>query len=109
MSSAEDLQTLVLTALDAQGEIQDSKDLATPNSPPLDQLALLGALNSLRSKDMVAYDTIEREVWVLTEEGNELADSGSHEARVFAAVPPGDEGIAIATLQVEFFDSLGTN
>ena len=30
---------------------------------------------------MVKYDTIEDEIWVLTEEGNEIADKGSHEAR----------------------------
>lgn len=49
---------------------------------------------------MVDYAPIEREVWTLTEEGKQLADQGSHEARVFEAVPPGDEGIPIAELQV---------
>lgn len=49
---------------------------------------------------MVDYKSIEREVWTLTEEGQELAESGSHEARVFDAVPAGEEGITIPDLQV---------
>ncbi|RUP44987.1 hypothetical protein BC936DRAFT_148760 [Jimgerdemannia flammicorona] len=99
MTSAEDLQTLVLTTLDKGGHIHDSKDLTALDGQPLDQLNLLGVLNSLKSRDMVDYDTIDREIWVLTDEGRDLADTGSHEARVFSAVPPGDDGIAIAELQ----------
>jgi phenylalanyl-tRNA synthetase alpha chain len=49
---------------------------------------------------MLEYKAIEREVWTLTEEGRELADSASHEARVFEAVPAGEEGITIPELQV---------
>jgi phenylalanyl-tRNA synthetase alpha chain len=49
---------------------------------------------------MVEYKSIEREVWTLTEEGQELAESGSHEARVFDAIPAGEEGITIPDLQV---------
>ena len=49
---------------------------------------------------MVKYDTIEDEIWVLTEEGNEIVDKGSHEAKVFEAIPAGKDGIAISELQV---------
>lgn len=49
---------------------------------------------------MLEYKAIEREFWTLTDEGRELADSGSHEARVFEAVPAGEEGITIPELQV---------
>jgi phenylalanyl-tRNA synthetase alpha chain len=49
---------------------------------------------------MVEYKSIEREVWSLTDEGRELAEHGSHEARVFDAVPAGEEGITIPDLQV---------
>ena len=49
---------------------------------------------------MIKYDTIEDEIWVLTEEGNEIADKGSHEAKVFEAIPAGKEGISISELQV---------
>jgi hypothetical protein len=53
---------------------------------------------------MVDYKSIEREVWTLTEEGQELAESGSHEARVFDAVPAGQEGITIPDLQVSIIE-----
>jgi len=101
MASQDELQTLVLTTLDKQGIIEDSTHLKTADGAAVDQLSLLGALNSLRSKDMVEYKSIEREVWTLTEEGRELAESGSHEARVFDAIPAGDEGITIPDLQAK--------
>ncbi|GAB5588471.1 Phenylalanyl-tRNA synthetase [Umbelopsis nana] len=101
MASQDELQTLVLTTLDKQGVIEDSTHLKTADGAAVDQLSLLGALNSLRSKDMVEYKSIEREVWTLTEEGRELAESGSHEARVFDAIPVGDEGITIPDLQAK--------
>jgi hypothetical protein len=53
MATTEDLQTLVLTTLDKVNSISDSKDL-TYNDAPVDQLALLGALNSLKSKDVLS-------------------------------------------------------
>lgn len=49
--STEELQTLVLNTLDQQTTIQDSKDL-TFNGSPVDQLVLLGALSSLKSKNV---------------------------------------------------------
>lgn len=52
MTTAEELQTLVLTTLDRNNVIQDSKDLKTVHGDELDQLALLGVLNSLKSKEV---------------------------------------------------------
>jgi phenylalanyl-tRNA synthetase alpha chain len=51
MATTEDLQTLVLTTLDKNGSIADSKDL-TFNEKPVDQPTLLGALSSLKSKEV---------------------------------------------------------
>jgi phenylalanyl-tRNA synthetase alpha chain len=51
---------------------------------------------------MVDFEINEREYFVLTQEGQELADGGSHEAKVFNAVPAGEEGIAISDIQVNF-------
>jgi phenylalanyl-tRNA synthetase alpha chain len=48
---------------------------------------------------MITYTTIERDQFNLTQEGKEIADSGSHEAKVFNAVDPVN-GIAIAELAV---------
>jgi hypothetical protein len=49
---------------------------------------------------MLIYTTIEREDWFLTEEGQEIASVGSHEVKVFNAIPAGTEGLLIADLQV---------
>ncbi|KAF7725882.1 Phenylalanyl-tRNA synthetase, beta subunit, cytoplasmic [Apophysomyces ossiformis] len=99
MATTEELQTLILTTLDQHNVIEDSKDLKAANGDVVDQQAFLGALNSLKSKEMVDYSAIEREVWTLTEEGQQLAKDGSHEARVFAAVPAGEEGIPMAEVE----------
>ncbi|CAG8563043.1 2560_t:CDS:10, partial [Ambispora leptoticha] len=87
MTSIQELQTLVLTTLDTQGSIPDTKELRTENGESIDYLKILGALNSLLDKEMVKYDTIEGELWTLTAEGTEIADTGSHEAKVFEAIP----------------------
>lgn len=49
---------------------------------------------------MVEFSTKEEEVWVLTGEGQDIADNGSHEAKVFAMIPPGDEGCLVSEIQV---------
>jgi phenylalanyl-tRNA synthetase alpha chain len=49
---------------------------------------------------MIDFTPIDKISWILTEEGKQLAKDGSHEARVFEAVPAGDEGLPIAELQV---------
>ncbi|KAI7879901.1 hypothetical protein K492DRAFT_207947 [Lichtheimia hyalospora FSU 10163] len=95
----EELQTLVLTTLDRDNVIEDTKHLKSTQGEALDQLAVLGVLNSLKSKDMLDYTPITYEYWRLTGEGEQLAKEGSHEARVFAAIPAGEEGLAIKQLQ----------
>ncbi|RHZ46575.1 hypothetical protein Glove_613g5 [Diversispora epigaea] len=99
--STEELQTLILKTLDAKGSVSNTRELTTFDGKEVDQHALLGALMSLSlpGEEMVQYESIEEEIWVLTEEGNEIADKGSHEAKVFEAIPPGEEGIAISDLQ----------
>lgn len=49
---------------------------------------------------MVKYESTEEEAWVLTAEGREVASHGSHEAKVFALVPPGDEGVLVSEIHV---------
>lgn len=48
---------------------------------------VIGALNALLSREMLAFRVTERHEWQLTEEGVQIATEGSHEAKVFAAVP----------------------
>lgn len=50
---------------------------------------------------MLDYESIDREIWTLTEEGAQVAKQGSHEARVFEAIPAGEEGMPISELQVK--------
>lgn len=49
---------------------------------------------------MIDFTPIDRISWILTEEGKQVAKEGSHEARVFEAIPAGEEGLPIAELQV---------
>ena len=50
---------------------------------------------------MITFETHETEKWVLTEEGAEIAANGSHEKKVFDAIPVG--GISIKDLEVRLF------
>jgi hypothetical protein len=49
---------------------------------------------------MISFTTHESDVWTLTDEGREIASHGSHEVKVFNAVPSGADGISLAELQV---------
>lgn len=49
---------------------------------------------------MVDYEILAVEKWTLTSEGKEVAEIGSHEARVFNAIPEGAEGIKIDDMVV---------
>jgi phenylalanyl-tRNA synthetase alpha chain len=49
---------------------------------------------------MITYSTHEQDHWVLTEEGSDIASQGSHEAKVFYAIPEGAEGLSMDQLTV---------
>ncbi|KAL1747666.1 tRNA synthetases class II core domain (F)-domain-containing protein [Schizophyllum fasciatum] len=94
---AEALQQLVLDTLDRENEIKDTRSLTIPGeSQPATssdaQIAILGALNSLSSREMITYDTHEVFTYILTAEGQQIVKEGSHEARVWHAVPPKGQG-----------------
>ena len=46
----------------------------------------------------MTFEVSERQEWVLSEEGSAIARDGSHEAKVFFAVP--EEGISQSSLTV---------
>lgn len=48
---------------------------------------------------MVTYDTIEREEAILEPEGEQIAASGSHEARVFDALRSAVDGLTVQDLE----------
>ncbi|KII94864.1 hypothetical protein PLICRDRAFT_33685 [Plicaturopsis crispa FD-325 SS-3] len=94
---AEALQKLILDTLDAHSTIKDTRTLVIPGqSEPAashdGQITILGALNSLSSRDMIKYETHEVSSHALTPEGAQIVLEGSHEARVWAALPSKGEG-----------------
>ena len=49
---------------------------------------------------ILSYEPIECEQWVLTSEGQFICDNGSHEVRVFNAIP--EAGMSVSDLTVQF-------
>ncbi|CAG8497239.1 295_t:CDS:10 [Paraglomus brasilianum] len=95
----EELQSLILSTLDKENTIPDTGKLTNAEGKQPDQLALYAALNSLALKEMIVYDALESEIWTLTAEGKEMANTGSYEVKVFEAIPSGETGISISELQ----------
>lgn len=76
------LQLEILQVLDQQGQIADTR----VQFPELDSLTVQAALNSLVSRNKVAYKNIERELWNLTAEAQDIVANGSHEYRLLSLV-----------------------
>lgn len=100
--SGKELQNHVLQVLKDQGEIKDSSSLSL-NGKLVDQQELLGVLKRLNSHEMLEYDTLEHEGYVLTVEGQEILASGSHEVKVFKLVSA--EGSNMADVQKQLGES----
>jgi phenylalanyl-tRNA synthetase alpha chain len=81
-------QNLVLELLDKKNEIPTTSSLQIDGVPVV-QLELLGVLNALKSKNILEYSSIIKEKWILTEEGIEISEMGSHEAQLFNAIKDG--------------------
>ena len=97
---ASDLTSQVLEILSRSDESIVSAD-AFPSIPAT---AVKGALDRLRSREMVTYKTIEREEALLTPEAKSIAAEGSHEAKVFEAVRKSIEGLKITELPVRWLN-----
>ena len=89
-----DLVSRILQTLDKSEPIVSAE--AFPTAPFVDVKA---ALDRLASRDMVRYETIERQEALLEPEGEEIAANGSHEARVFEAVQKAMEGLSVQELE----------
>ncbi|KAF7301793.1 Phenylalanine-tRNA ligase [Mycena indigotica] len=103
---SESLQQLVLDLLDANTTIPDTRTLTIPGqSEPATsqdaQITVLGALNSLLSREMVSFETHETLAHALSAEGNQIAIEGSHEARVWAALPVKGQGAPVTVAQLK--------
>ncbi|PFH52843.1 hypothetical protein AMATHDRAFT_73967 [Amanita thiersii Skay4041] len=103
---AESLLQLILDTLETDNVIQDTRSLIIPgHSKPAiahdDQITILGALNSLLSRDMILYETNEDLTYILTPEGAQLSKNGSHEARIWSALPPKGHGAPLTPSQLK--------
>lgn len=101
----ESLQQLILDTLQSEGKIEDTRTIILPAALHKDdlqeaQMVIQGALNSLLSREMIAYTTQEVMGTVLTSEGVQIAELGSHEARVWAAVPAKGSGAALSIAEL---------
>ncbi|KAN0097475.1 tRNA synthetases class II core domain (F) domain containing protein [Tylopilus felleus] len=103
---AEALQKLILDTLDELSTIQDTRTLVIPGQQDSAtsheaQITILGALNSLLSREMISYDTHETSSHALTPEGTQIVLEGSHEARVWAALPAQGEGNPVGAQELK--------
>ncbi|KAG4220450.1 hypothetical protein PC116_g31071 [Phytophthora cactorum] len=89
-----DLASRILQSLD-----QTSPLLSSEAFPDASFVEVKAALDRLASRDMVIYDTIEREEAVLEPEGEQIAANGSHEARVFEALRSAVDGLTVQDLE----------
>ena len=89
------MSELLLSIVDSKGSV-DTNTLAKEVGK--DHQHLVGAVKSLQSLgDVVNVKQKQLENWVLTEEGQSIAENGSHEANLFNSVP--DEGMLQADVQ----------
>ncbi|KAF8251066.1 hypothetical protein K440DRAFT_596168 [Wilcoxina mikolae CBS 423.85] len=92
---APDLPTQVLYALNDASALPL---ISTAAFPEIDSPVLKGALDSLQSREMVTYETVDKEVAILTAEGAGIVQDGSHEAKVYEAVCKALDGLKINEL-----------
>lgn len=91
-----DLTAQVLNALSQT----DEQILSTDAFPSTPSSEIKSALDRLKSREMVIYETIDKEEASLTPEAEDIAANGSHEAKVFEAVLKAVEGMKISDLPV---------
>lgn len=99
---ATDLTTKVLDVLSRTDEPILSSD-AFPSTPSVE---VKSALDRLKSRDMVSYETIDKDEAFLTPEAEGIAANGSHEAKVFEAVLQAVEGMKISDLPVRWLNCM---
>lgn len=76
-----DVTQLILDTLDEQPEIN-----STETFPQIPQDEIKAALDRLKSRLMLEYDSVDKEQVELTGEGQTICDSGSHEWKVWDAI-----------------------
>ncbi len=94
---AQDLTSQILSELSTTSPL-----LSADAFPTVPSTTVKSSLDRLGSREMVVYETIDREEAVLTPEAEGIAKEGSHEAKVFEAVRQAVEGLKIGDLPVRF-------
>lgn len=74
--------------------------LSTNAFPSTPSTEVKAALDRLKSREMVAYETIDKDEATLTSEAEGVAANGSPEAKVFEAVRKAVEGLKMSELPV---------
>lgn len=120
----EAVQEHILDVLDSHGSIKDTRDLTLPgqSTPAISQdaqMTILGALNSLASREvsrictcmvishkscmwkMITYATNDILSHVLTPEGAQISLEGSHEARVWEVLPLKGQGAPMSLQDIK--------
>lgn len=90
---------LTAQVLDALSQPEDPI-LSSTAFPSISSTEIKSALDRLKSREMVIYEALDREEALLTSEAEDIAASGSHEAKVFEAVRAAVEGLKISELPV---------
>jgi hypothetical protein len=90
---------LTAQVLDALSQTEEPI-LSTDAFPSIPSTEIKSALDRLKSREMVIYDTIDKEEAILTAEAEGVAANGSPEAKVFEAVQTAIEGLKISDLPV---------
>lgn len=84
----------------------DEKILSTDAFPSAPSSEIKSALDRLKSREMIVYETIDKEEAVLTPEAEGIAANGSHEAKVFEAVLQAVDGMKISDLPVRWLNCM---
>ncbi|KAK9811942.1 hypothetical protein WJX73_001453 [Symbiochloris irregularis] len=99
MPAATDVESQVLEALNAHGEIADTEAFSRSASPALDHQSVVGTLRSLEAAGMVSTEGTERTRLGLSSEAQDYLSNGSPESQLYNSVPEG--GICMADLKAQ--------
>lgn len=102
MADVLDLESIVLNHLATIGEISDSWEFAIANG--VDHQALIGLQKSLLGDAYTCESPLSTTTWSLTGEGEEVAEKGSPEFRVYQSVCCCGEGMEMTNLQATMGD-----
>lgn len=98
-----DLTSQILKALSEKSPL-----LSAEAFPTIAFQDIKAALDRLASRSMITYETIDKEEAILEPEAEQMAEHGSHEARVFEALRNALEGLTIQELETAIGDKTVT-